>query len=799
MDNLKPLILSHEDWLIDRVVHYARVHDYTPFTSTLREAWRASIVGLSRPLVAALEESRGKTGPIGQPLEAAVAFGVEQARKHRRRGTGLAMFLGLLKLYRRTYFDLVEEKLDDPEARRKLTGLLLEMFDSIELGLTREWSHSGETEELARLRQMTRELSNEKNRFLTVLESIAEPVILLDPDDRPRHINAAGAAILLGETSPGASYYRSEDTEGLTRLVTEILVATTRDCEAANQIALQTATGERSFSIAIQEMLDISEKFAGRVIILNDVTDYLTAIAAAEEANHAKSAFLATVSHEIKTPINSIVGLTEILDDGSLTEAQAAHLDGIRASGNLLGELTENILGLSRAEANALRRVDQDFDLCELIQTLRPVFAPEAAKRGLELRVEIAPEVPCQLHGDAGKLRHVLMNLVSNALKFTSQGSVTLRAQVSGGMSECNPTIRFEVADTGVGLPSGGIDWLFSPFTQYAHPSIDVMPRGTGLGLAICKRMVDFLGGRISAGPNPGGGSVFWFEVALEAARAPTPQPVTDRALAVLVVEDDAVNAMVAEGLLADLGHRPVIAPSYNAALEALHRQSFDLVLTDHRLDGATGLDLAAHLRHDANPALKQLPVILITAAIPPEASDAHDRDDVQLFVEKPITRHDLDQAIRRVMAAAPVAGPADAGSSDKPESSPEAANSAPPLLDRKVLNRLLTDLGIERSDRIVASFRSSAPGMCKALVRGMASEDLGLVTKTAHQMISAAGYVGLPAVAELARRLHASGTARDIRSARRQVHELCPLVERSTAALATQWPDLCTGYGVSA
>ena len=203
MQKLKRPINDHEDWLIDRVVRYAQENDYTRYTSTLREAWRASIVGLSQPLLAALDEVPADGPPAGAPMRAAVAFGIEEARKHRGRGIDMGLFLGLMKLYRRTYFDLVEEKVSALEDQQRLTAVLLEMFDSIEIGLVREWIGTGKTAELEHLRAKNRELSNEKNKYLTVFESIAEPTILLDQDDEPLHVNAAGGRILMGEGSPG--------------------------------------------------------------------------------------------------------------------------------------------------------------------------------------------------------------------------------------------------------------------------------------------------------------------------------------------------------------------------------------------------------------------------------------------------------------------------------------------------------------------------------------------------------------------------------------------------------------------
>lgn len=789
MDRLKRLINDHEDWLIDRVVHYAHEHDYTRYTSTLREAWRASIVGLSEPLIAALDEMPLEGRPAGAPTRAAVEFGIAEARKHRGRGIDLALFLGLMKFYRRTYSDLVVEKVPDREERQMFTNILLEMFDSIEIGLVREWIDAGDNAQLNHLRAQNRDLSNEKNKYLTVFESIAEPAFLLDRNDTPLHVNAAGGRILMDETSPGASYYGQPDEERLRDLVGEILAQAEQGDPKSDRIVLDTPTGKRCFSIAIQEMLDISQKFAGRVIILNDVTDYLAAIAAAEEANRAKTSFLATVSHEIKTPINSIIGLTELLDDGKLGPDRHRHLEAIRTSGQLLSGLVENILGLSRSEANALQLNEQDFDLCELIGSIMQVVGPEAQTRGLSATCNIAPDVPCHVHGDAHKIRHVLMNLLSNALKFTAKGEVTVRVCLRDGTAPERPVIGFEVTDTGVGLPAGTNEWLFDPFTQYAHPELAPGPRGTGLGLAICKRFVTFLGGSISAAPRPGGGSVFSFELPLKAIATVPETADADTSLEVLVVEDDPVNALVAAGYVSDLGHKPVVANDYTAAVGALGTKKFDLVLTDNRLGGATGLDFARYLRRAKDPRLNTLPVIVVSAALPDAPGDLVDL--VQHILEKPYDRQDLARAIRAAC------GTSTAPREERAPAEPaEAKAPEVPLFDPKVLNQLLTDLGIERCKRIVESYQSSAPRLFKALARGNMNGDLAAMSEAAHQLISAASFVGLTAIAAEARALHGCCTARDTRSARTVHSRLQALHAEGSEALTRHWHRTLENYG---
>ncbi|SMH50621.1 ATP-binding protein [Maritimibacter sp. HL-12] len=796
MDRLKRLILDHEDWLIDRVVRYAHEQDYTRYTSTLREAWRASIVGLSEPLAAALDARMAPHSATSAPLDAAVAFGVAEARKHRSRGIDIGLFLGLMKYYRQTYFDLVEEKTADIGDRRRLRQILLEMFDAIEIGLVREWTDTLPDTEIEGLRAQNRALANEKNKYLTVFESIAEPAILLGPDDEPVHMNAAGGRILLGETSPGFDYYGHVDLDRLRRVVVVILTELGRGA-TPDRVTLDTALGPRIFSISVQEMLDISSKFAGRVLILKDVTDYLAAIAAAEDANRAKSAFLATVSHEIKTPINSIIGSTELIDDGALAPGTRRHVDAIRTSGKLLSELVENILGMSRAEANALQRVDQDFDVCELIESILRVTEPDARARGLSTEARFAPGMPCRMCGDAQKLRHVLINLLSNALKFTTRGGVILHVADAPGSSAARPVLAFEVADTGVGLPAGANDWLFEPFTQYLHPGLDQGSRGTGLGLAICKRLVTFLGGEIAARNAPEGGSVFAFTLPFAPARVQQSRHPVASGLDLLVVEDNPVNALITEGYLADLGHAPFVVNSYAGALEALRERAFDLVVTDNLLDEASGLDLARYLRNSSDHRLRNLPVVVVTAAIPNPADVTP--GTVQQFIEKPFDRGDLNRAIQTALSDADPKPEHGMSKAAALEPAPQDAVAQAPVLDTAVVNRLLTDLGLERCQRIVDSYLANAPRLGRSLARGIADNDLAAVSEAAHQMISAASFVGLTPVALSARDLHRSCAARDTRKIRAIYAELEGLHQQSTEALLQHWEQAVQGYAAGA
>lgn len=205
MQDLKSLIEQHEEWLTDRVIHYAQQKDFTQFSSTLREAWRMSVCGLSKPLTEFLDAAQDASVPHKAAIKAATDFGVTQGVQHRARGIELGGdFVGLMKLYRNAYLDLIHDKADTVDQARTLQGgLVIELFDSIEVGLLVSWGGTTKTsDQLLELQARNRALTNEKNKYLTVFESIAEPAILLGPNREPTHVNAAANRLLLGENEP---------------------------------------------------------------------------------------------------------------------------------------------------------------------------------------------------------------------------------------------------------------------------------------------------------------------------------------------------------------------------------------------------------------------------------------------------------------------------------------------------------------------------------------------------------------------------------------------------------------------
>jgi signal transduction histidine kinase/ActR/RegA family two-component response regulator len=397
----------------------------------------------------------------------------------------------------------------------------------------------------------------------------------------------------------------------------------------------------------------------------------------AERANRFKSEFLANMSHEIRTPMNAVIGMTSILASSRLTPEQREYVRTIRSSGESLLALLNDILDFSKIEAGKLVIEASPFALRQCVEEAVDLLATQAARKGLGIGCRVDPAVPALIESDATRLRQILVNLLDNAVKFTSSGEVLIRVEACSPRLELAPgelvELRFAVRDTGIGISAGRLDRLFRPFSQ-ADSSTSRLYGGTGLGLAISRRLAEGLGGRMGVESEPGQGSTFWFTIRCRAvdatlpdlgSRPPEPvgrsQPgVAGRSaesglppLRILVAEDNVINQKVALLLLQQLGYAADVAADGEETLAALRRQRYDVIFMDVQMPGMDGLEATRRIR-DEWPAEERPRIIAMTANALRDDREGCLAAGMDDYLSKPVLLEDLRAALSRGVRADP-------------------------------------------------------------------------------------------------------------------------------------------------
>jgi signal transduction histidine kinase/CheY-like chemotaxis protein/streptogramin lyase len=362
-----------------------------------------------------------------------------------------------------------------------------------------------------------------------------------------------------------------------------------------------------------------------------------------EESSEAKSRFLATLGHEIRTPMTGVLGMSELLLAGELAPRQRAQVDSIQRAGQHLLRLVNDALDLARIEAGKLSLLDETFDLHAMLDEVANLLRPLAEAKGLAFLVQRAPGTPRGLRGDPGRVRQILLNLGNNAIKFTERGEVALRS------ADTPNGVVVEVSDTGPGMNADQQARLFQRFEQAEGARTALRYGGSGLGLAISQELAAAMGGRIAVHSQPGQGSTFRVFLPLPTVAWVERAPGVDRGAnaslrrRVLLVEDDATVAEVVVGLLIALGHEAVHAPQGLAALSELSLGRFDLALLDLDLPGLDGFELARLIRAQGH----RLPLIALTARADGDAEPLARAAGMDGFLRKPVTGQVLADALQ--------------------------------------------------------------------------------------------------------------------------------------------------------
>ncbi|MBW3651599.1 MAG: amino acid permease, partial [Actinobacteria bacterium] len=505
-------------------------------------------------------------------------------------------------------------------------------------------------------------LTAARDRANSLLTAVDDAIVVTDDDGVIRLVNAGAQQLLTGGDGSIAGH-----TLGA---VLETFRGPPGQWPRRSEHVLKRSYGG---DITVEAMLSpiSSEQVSGHILVVRDISrrkrdEEMLAAARdqALEASRLKSEFLATMSHEIRTPMNGVIGLTGLLLGTELDERQRQYAQGVQGAGEALLSIINDILDFSKIEAGKLEIEVVDFDIVAVVEEVADLVAESARRKGLELVAYCLPDLPAALRGDPARLRQVLINLASNAIKFTERGEVVIRARLEES-SEESVVVRFEVVDTGIGIADADAERLFEPFSQ-ADASTTRRYGGTGLGLAISTQLVTAMGGELGVDSEPGHGSTFWFSLPLSrqapgaAAKAPQPLHHLLAGRRVLVVDDNETNRLILFDQLTSWEMRPDVVEDGPAALERLREAAergvpYDLALLDMCLPVMDGLELARHISED--PLLSRTRLALLTSSVEVGA-DAAGEVGIEVRLTKPVRLSQLYDSLMRLTAPPADAGP---------------------------------------------------------------------------------------------------------------------------------------------
>lgn len=491
---------------MERILSYAEENDFTRYTSTLMEAWRVSIEKLSNSLIGLMDIS--PQIPELHPDEdytkdQAAEFGMLEAQRHRSRGVNLAMFLALFKYYRQSYHDLLRKEKSLFDSTDYFSHYIERFFDRVEIAFCSEWSGLSSEKQIQNLSRTNMQMTNEKNKYLTIFDSVATPVAVIDKEGYVENFNLAAEEVFFEKAVSGERYYKEnkakEKFEWLESEIDEFIASK----ECAHRFEKGYAPSKQFYDVKIQKLHDVSKKFVGFTVLMNDITQVKEA-EHLKELDRLKTLFIASMSHELRTPLNAIIGFSSVLKTemaGPLNPKQKEQLERIYNAGQHLWKMIVEVIDISKIESNQLPLILETFSLKQLLEEMMVQMESNAQNKGIHIRLLMDEDI--SIVTDRTRLKQAVENYLSNAIKYSEKGTVAISVQQSGSI------LSVEVSDEGIGIDKHDLGKLFQPFERL-ESHLKVLAGGSGLGLYLTQKIIkDLMGGEVYVKSCPGKGSTF--------------------------------------------------------------------------------------------------------------------------------------------------------------------------------------------------------------------------------------------------------------------------------------------------
>jgi len=617
--------------------------------------------------------------------------------------------------------------------------------------------------------EWTRIFGYTREEFLKTFTDLEKDSKLIHPDDVERY----------------RVYYEDEDSDNLAPDIEYRIVTRTNEIRHLLQSSkyVFSESGERIQ--ALLTILDITD----RVERENELN---AARNAAEEASVAKSSFLALMSHEIRTPLNAVLGTFGLIESKNLDPSARKFLGVGKKGAESLLLIVNDILDFSKMEAGKLQLEPVPFNVQQTIDDVLQVLEPRALEKSISLSAELDRDIPEFLIGDPSRIRQVLLNLCSNAVRFTTKGGVHINLSKTG-LQEGIAHIRFRVEDTGQGVPPEDQEHLFEEFWGTSSTTAG-NTGGTGLGLPISKQLVEMMGGSIGFKSSPRRGSIFWFELPLktpdkEALKAEKNKSKGFKQISpyedlpslqgrVLLAEDNPANQLIGQTILERIGLHVGVAANGHEVIEALRSVPYDLVLMDINMPEMDGIEATAAIR-ELPGALASIPVIAMTALAMPGDRERFLSQGMDGYISKPIIREELYECIARILD-----GHEPLVTSTNNENAIKQADTNTAVFDTKIFGILEKDIGAEVMPQIIDTFLSEAMVGIEAIIAAAHGDNCELVEMEAHPLKSSSAILGAMGLAELASQLEQAGRGCDLGKIRQGIQQLPHLFERTREEL---------------